>query len=89
MVSGLYLNEFSKTFCKLLEMSDTTCYMIGKFSDIDQGYLSRLKNGDKHNPSLGMIIKISLAFTHLSNKISMNDIEELFNSAGRTVLKMK
>jgi len=84
-LSGPYSNDFAKVFSKLLKKADTSCYKISDYAYLDEAYLSRLRNGEKKNPSPQTLIKISLAFAHLSPVITINDIEKLFNSVGRTI----
>jgi hypothetical protein len=85
MRQGLYIDQFSEVFSRLLEKSGISCYGVSKFSGIDQAYLSRLRKGDKDHPSPEVVMRISLALAHCSDKLSLHDIEELFNSTGRTL----
>jgi transcriptional regulator with XRE-family HTH domain len=82
---GVYSGNFSQAFSQLLEKFGISCYQISQFAHLDQAYLSRLKNGEKHNPSPETIIKISLALTHYSDKIDFYDIQKLFKSVGRSL----
>ena len=82
---GLYNNNFSQAFTKLMDSCSVNCYQIHQFTYLDQAYLSRLKSGKKNNPSPETIVKISLAVSHLSDKVKLHDIEELFNSVGRSL----
>lgn len=82
---GVYTNSFAKAFSQLLEKAGTSCYKISQFTHLDQAYLSRLKDGEKHNPSPETIIKISLALIHESEKITPYDINKLFKSVGRSL----
>jgi len=86
MRTGLYINDFSKVFSILLKKNGVTCYQISQYTGLDEAYLSRLKNGERNNPSAATIMKIALALTHQSNRIRLWDIEDLFNSAGRSIL---
>jgi hypothetical protein len=43
---ALYNDDFAKIFSELLGKSGVSCYQISKFMDLDQAYLSRLKNGE-------------------------------------------
>ena len=86
MISNLYAKEFSREFSVLLSKHEISCYRISQFTGIDQAYLSRLKNGEKCNPSTDVILKICLALTHFSPKIKLSDIEDLLNSVGRTIV---
>ena len=82
---AIYNNTFSEVFNELLNKSKVSCYKICQFTGINQAYLSRLKNGKKINPSPETIMKIALALVHFSDKISLYDIEKLFNSVGRSI----
>jgi transcriptional regulator with XRE-family HTH domain len=82
---GIYKDNFSLVFIELLEKSRVSCYQIHEYTSLDQAYLSRLKNGEKQNPSPETIIKISLALTHYSDKIKFYDIQKLFKSVGRSL----
>jgi len=85
-VKGIYSTDFSRVFCRLLDKSGVSCYQISQYSHVDEGYLSRLRSGEKQNPSPQAIVRIGLALTHLSKKVTIRDIEELFNSVGRSLL---
>jgi len=85
MTSRLLTGDFSAAFSKLLEKSEVSCYDISQLTGLDQGYLSRLRNGKKDNPSLETLMKVSLAVMHRSETIDLLDIEELLNSVGRSL----
>ena len=85
---GILNNQFSERLSNLLETSGVSCYQISEFTGIDQAYLSRLRNGSKHNPSAEVIIRIGLALVRYSKDINLYHIELLLNSAGYT-LKLK
>lgn len=85
MGTGLYLNDFSRVFSKLLEVADVSCYKISQFNGLTESYLSRLKSGKQSNPSPETIMKISLGLVHYSSKIKISDIENLFQSVGRSL----
>lgn len=82
---GLYLSDFSEVFSKLLEKSGVSCYRIAEYTGLDEAYLSRLRNGKKHNPSPEAIMRIGLALAHFSDKIKICDIEDLFEVVGRSL----
>ena len=82
---AIYTNDFSQVFTELLKKYGVTCYQISQFAHLDQAYLSRLKSGERANPSAETIIKISLALTHYSNNINLYDIQRLFKSVGRSL----
>ena len=83
---ALYANDFSKAFSTLLEEKCISCYQISRYTHLDQAYLSRLKNGGKHNPSPETLIKISLALAHYGNQVKLDDIQRLFKSVGRSII---
>jgi len=85
MLGSLYKKDFSIVFGQLLEKANISCYRISDFSNIDQGYLSCLRNGTKTNPGPETIMKISLALVHCSEKITLIYIERLFSSVGRSI----
>lgn len=85
MHNALYSKDFSVVFSQLLEKANISCYRISEFSYIDQGYLSRLRNGTRTNPGPETVMKISLALVHCSEKITLIDIERLFSSVGRSI----
>lgn len=85
MQKGLLSMDFAKAFSQILEETHVSCYQISQFSNIDEGYLSRLKSGEKCNPSLETIMKICLALAHLSKELQLNQVEDLLNSAGRSL----
>jgi len=84
---AIYSNNFDKIYSKLLDELEVTNYEVSKFTHIDQGYLSSLRNGHKNNPSPEILVKIGLALAHYGNKVKMKHIEELFNAAGRSLYK--
>jgi hypothetical protein len=83
---ALYANDFSKVFSSLLEKSDISCYQISQYTHLDQAYLSRLKTGEKQNPSPETVIKIGLALAHYSKHVQLHDIQNLFKSVGRSII---
>jgi hypothetical protein len=85
MSTGVYENQFGKVFSNILESSDVSCYKISQYTNLDEAYLSRLRNGLKDNPSPEVVIRIALALVHHGHKIRLSDIEKLFNATGRTL----
>ena len=82
---GLYQNNFTEVFSKLIAKSGVTPYKIHQFTHLDEAYLSRLKSGERNSPSPETIVKIGLAICHYNDKIELSDIETLFNSTGRSL----
>ena len=46
---GLYSNDFSRVFSELVEKTGVSCYRIGQYTYLNEGYLSRLKSSEKRN----------------------------------------
>jgi transcriptional regulator with XRE-family HTH domain len=86
MKTGLYSNNFSKAFSKLLEKSGVSRYSIAVFTGLDEGYLSKLCSGERNNPSPETVMKIYLALARFSGKLTLSDFEVLFSSVGRSIL---
>lgn len=83
---ALYANKFSEEFSKLLEKTGVTCYQINQYTHLDQGYISKLRNGKRHNPSPETLVKICLAIAHYSDKVTLYDIQKLFKSVGLSII---
>ena len=83
---GLYSEDFSKEFSKLLEKAGISCYKVSQYTHLDEAYLSRLRSGEKRNPSPETLVKISLALAHYGEQVQLHDIQRLFRSAGRCIL---
>ena len=82
---AIYSTDFAKVFSKLLGDHNISSYQVSQFSGVDEAYLSRLKSGERKNPSPETVVKISLALCHLCDNVILSDIEELFNSTGRSL----
>jgi hypothetical protein len=85
MKPGIYSNDFAGAFSRLLEETGISCYQIYQYTHLDQAYLSRLRTGEKGNPSPQSVMKISLAFAHLGKDVNLLSIEKLFNAVGRSI----
>jgi len=70
----------------MLQETGLSCYKIAQFTGLDEAYLSRLRSGGKQNPSVEVVMKISLALTHCSGKITIDDVNLLFRATGRSIL---
>jgi hypothetical protein len=82
---ALYGNEFAKIFSELTARSGVSCYKIGQYVNLDEAYLSRLKSGEKMNPSPETVVRICLALAHFSDKLDINDFETLFHACGHSL----
>ena len=85
MEPSVYSDDFSRAFSGILEKTGVTCYQISGFAHLDQAYLSRLRSGEKTNPSPEAIVKICLAIAKFSEKATIQDFELLFKSVGRSL----
>ena len=83
----LFSNNFSKAFSRILELSGVSCYELARCTDINESYLSRLRSGEKQNPSPEVIMRIciAIALNSKNNRIRLRDFEDLFNSVGRSL----
>ena len=80
---GLYIDKFPEVLNQLVNKSGVSCYKIAQFSGLNEAYLSRLKHGEKRNPSIETLMAISFSLVHFSNMIDLHDIHELFKAADR------
>jgi hypothetical protein len=85
MEEGLYHRNFGQVFSEILKKTGASCYQIHKFTGLDQGYLSRLRSGEKGDPSFQVIVRLCLALAHCSPQFSQYDAEKLFGSVGRSL----
>jgi transcriptional regulator with XRE-family HTH domain len=83
--SGIYASDFAESFEALLAKTGVSCYQIAQYSYLNESYLSRLRSGEKKNPSPETIMKIALALTYSSDNVNLYDVEQLFNSVGRSL----
>ena len=86
MAAELLSNNFAVVFDRLIKKSRVSCYKIAQYSQLDEGYLSRLRKGRKHGPSTESIIRIALALVHYSEEIGIDDVEELLQSRSLSIL---
>jgi hypothetical protein len=86
---ALYSNNFANIFSELLLKSGVSCYQIGHYIELDEAYLSRLRNGQKVNPSPEVVVRICIGLAHSSDKLGIIDFERLFNASGRSLFLNK
>ena len=79
---SLLSGEFNVVLDKLMSKAHVSGYKISNYCHVDEGYVNRLRRGEKHNPSVKVVIKISFALLHYGEKIAISDIAELFEAAG-------
>ena len=82
----LYASDFSKLFSTLLEEKGISCYKISQYTYLAEAYLSRQKNGGKHDPSPETLMKISFALAHYGDQVKLDDIQRLFKSVRRSII---
>ena len=87
--AGLYSGRFSEKFRGFLVRYRVTCYQISQLSGLSQAYLSRLKSGERQNPSPETIIRIGIAGARLNSQVGEEDVEHLLNSIGRSLRIME
>ena len=78
-------DNFAEVFDKTLSKLSVTGSQIAKFTKLDEGYVSKLRSGQKKNPSDETVFKISFAIAHYANKISLDDLECIFNTVGHSL----
>jgi len=85
MKEGIYNYQFTEELSRLLGKSGVSCYKICQYSHIDQAYLSKLKNGEKNNPSPEIVMRIALAIVYYGGNITIAYIEKLFRPTGHSL----
>jgi predicted transcriptional regulator len=88
-MQGVYSDSFAQTFSELLKKFDISCYQISQYTHLNEGYLSRLRSGEKTNPSRETVLKIGLALAHCSDEVTLSDIETLFRSTSLSIVSRK
>ena len=81
----LYPNGFHNQFNKLLTQSGASCYQLAQFSGVNEGYIHRLKTGEKTNPGVEVVMRLALAFVHFDSKIGLHQIDELLYTINRSL----
>jgi hypothetical protein len=82
---GVFSNNLTKVLGELVKKSGTSGYQISKYAHVNEPYIYHLLKGDKKNPSPEMLIRIGFALARLSDKITINDLDELLESIGHTL----
>lgn len=78
-------DNFTEVFDNTLRKHGITGSQIARFTRLDEGYISKLRNGQKENPSDETIFKICFAIAYYANKIPLDDLERLFNTTGHSL----
>jgi predicted transcriptional regulator len=88
-MQGVYSDSFAQTFSELLKKFDISCYQISEFTHLNESYLSRLRNGEKTNPSRETVLRIGIALAHCNSEVKLSDIETLFRSISLSIVIRK
>lgn len=88
-MQGVYSDSFAQAFSELLKKFDISCYKVSQYTNLDPGYLSRLKSGEKNNPSRETVLKIGLALVHCNGEVTLSDVETLFRSISLSIVSRK
>ncbi len=81
--------EFSRTLNKLREQAGKSRYQLAQYSGLDQAYLSRLESGERQNPSRDVVMKLALALTAGSERVSIDDVNALLLAGGYAPLRSR
>jgi len=85
MAPGVFSNSFTKVFRELVRRSGASIHKISKYECVDEPYVYHLLKGDKKNPSPEIVIRIGFALARLSDKITIDELDELLESIGHTL----
>lgn len=81
----IFSNDFTKIFRELVKKSGASGHKISQYAQVDEPYVYHLLKGDKKNPSPEIIIRIGFALARLSDKVAIDDLDELLKSIGHTL----
>ena len=82
-----YATEFSRRLERLIEKSQISRYRLAKFSQVDEAYIFRLENGQKHHPSRDLVLKLGLGLMKGSTSVTIDDVNELLLAAEHAPLR--
>ena len=85
MAIGVFSNNFTKIFRELVKKSRASGHKISQYAQVDEPYIYHLLRGDKKNPSPEILIRIGFALGSLSDKITIEDLDELLKSIVHTL----
>ena len=72
---------FGHQLQKLRTKAGKSRYRLARFSGIDQAYLLRLERGERTNPSRDVVLTLALGLVENSEKVTVDDVDELLLSA--------
>jgi len=87
MASEVFSNNFTKVFRELVKKSGASVHKVSKYAHVDEPYIYHLLKGDKNNPSPEIVIRIGFALAHLSNEVTIYDLDELLKSLQHTLFR--
>lgn len=82
---AIFKDNFADAFDEILNKLSISGHQIAYSTRLDEAYISRLRSGQKKNPSDETIIKICLAIAHYANKLPLDEIELLFKASGHSL----
>ena len=85
MAIGVFSNNFTRIFREFVKKSGVSSHEISKYAHVDEPYVYHLLKGDKKNPSPEIVIRIGFALARLSDKITIDELDELIESIGHTL----
>jgi transcriptional regulator with XRE-family HTH domain len=74
--------EFAETLTKLRTKAKLTRYALARDAEVDPTYVVRLERGEKRHPSRDIVLRLGHVLLDTSGDISLEDIDELLESAG-------
>ena len=79
------------TFAERLKMlrmrSGKSRYRLAQYTGIDQAYILRLETGERSHPSREIVQMLALALVENSQRVDIEDIDELLLAAGYAPLR--
>ena len=85
MAVGVFSNNFTRIFRELVKKSEVSPHKISKYAHVDEPYIYHLLKGDKKNASPEIVIRIGFALARLNDRITIDELDELLKSIGRTL----
>ncbi len=84
-----YHMEFEAMLKKLRTKAGKSRYKLSQWSGLSEGYLLRLENGERSNPSREVVVMLAMALVSGSENITLFDVEDLLLSAGYAPLRRR
>ena len=74
--------EFARVLLQLRTKARVTRYALARGAHVDPTYVVRLERGEKRHPSRDLVLRLGQVLLDTSGGISLEDIDELLESAG-------